>query len=143
MWVGFLSKTVKDESKMQKVFYLSPINDSPTNKSVVRHTMKQALQIKDEVKQPEIVFSFDLAIYKVARQIQSTDKPDSDKIFFNSGKFHLDMASYHADGILIDGCGLMDVLVECEIIASRSVNGLVKGKHYNRCKRVHSLVALE
>ncbi|GFS75833.1 uncharacterized protein TNCV_4665091 [Trichonephila clavipes] len=32
--------------------------------------------------------------------------------------------------------------IESNIIASGSVNGLVEGKHFNRCKRLHPLMAL-
>ncbi|GFW34024.1 uncharacterized protein TNCV_287081 [Trichonephila clavipes] len=33
-------------------------------------------------------------------------------------------------------------MIENNIIASGSVNGLVEGKHFNRCKRLHPLMAL-
>ncbi|GFX11935.1 uncharacterized protein TNCV_2997191 [Trichonephila clavipes] len=33
-------------------------------------------------------------------------------------------------------------MIESNIIASGSVNGLVEGKHFNRCKRLHPLMAL-
>ncbi|GFY59169.1 uncharacterized protein TNIN_490501 [Trichonephila inaurata madagascariensis] len=33
-------------------------------------------------------------------------------------------------------------MIESNIIASGSVNGLVEGKHFNRCKHLHPLMAL-
>ncbi|GFU83084.1 uncharacterized protein TNCV_65541 [Trichonephila clavipes] len=52
------------------------------------------------------------------------------------------MAFFKAIGVFINECGLSHMMIESNIIASGSVNGLVEGKHFNRCKRLHSLMAL-
>ncbi|GFS64120.1 uncharacterized protein TNCV_3944911 [Trichonephila clavipes] len=44
--------------------------------------------------------------------------------------------------VFINECGLFHMMIESNIIASGSVNGLVEGKHFNRCKRLHPLMAL-
>ena len=48
MWVGFNALHVKDDSKMQKIYYLPPINESPTEKSVVFETMQRAQAVASE-----------------------------------------------------------------------------------------------
>ncbi|GFY14285.1 uncharacterized protein TNCV_3614731 [Trichonephila clavipes] len=52
------------------------------------------------------------------------------------------MAFFKAIGVFINKCGLSHMMIESNIIASGSVNGLVEGKHFNRCKRLHPLMAL-
>lgn len=66
MWVGFNSKIVVDESVKQKVSYLTPINASPTNNTVVYETMRQSRIIVKELQQPCIQVTCDLAIAKIA-----------------------------------------------------------------------------
>jgi len=34
------------------------------------------------------------------------------------------------------------MMIESNIIAPGSVNGIIEGKHFNRCKRLHPLMAL-
>lgn len=48
MWTGFQTLLHVDLSPMQKVSYMTTINASPTNKSVVIETMKQALKVADD-----------------------------------------------------------------------------------------------
>ncbi|GFV16753.1 uncharacterized protein TNCV_4419401 [Trichonephila clavipes] len=52
------------------------------------------------------------------------------------------MAFFKAKGDFINECGLSHMMIESNIIASGSVNGSVEGKHFNRCKRLHPLMAL-
>ncbi|GFW31674.1 hypothetical protein TNCV_4683461 [Trichonephila clavipes] len=52
------------------------------------------------------------------------------------------MAYFKAIGNVISDCGLANVMVESSLLANGSVNGFLDGKHFNRCKRLHPLVAL-
>ena len=92
MWVGFNSKVVVDSSPQQKVLYLASIDISPTNTAVVYETMRQCQQIARECQQSYMQVTYDLAIAKVAYQIQSTEKPLFDNLFIHMGGFHIMMA---------------------------------------------------
>ncbi|GFW88475.1 uncharacterized protein TNCV_3552451 [Trichonephila clavipes] len=142
MWTGFNSKIIKDTSPKQKVSYLTPINFSPTNVTVVKHTMEQAQVVGKECNQTYVQVTYDLAIAKIAYKIQSTTKPQFNNLFIHLGSFHLMMAFFKAIGVFINEWGLSHMMIESNIIASGSVNGLVEGKHFNRCKRLHLLMAL-
>ncbi|GFX17272.1 hypothetical protein TNCV_1064741 [Trichonephila clavipes] len=72
MWTGFNSKIIKDTSPKQKVSYLTPINFSPTNVVVVKHTMEQAQVVGKECNQTYVQVTYDLEIAKIAYKIQST-----------------------------------------------------------------------
>lgn len=79
MWVGFNCSMTDNNSSKQIVSYLTPINASPTDRSVVLETMRQSQRICQDVQQTSIQVTYDLAIAKVALQIQSTEKPAFDK----------------------------------------------------------------
>ena len=69
---GYNSLVYYDTSDKQKVLYLTAINESPTNTAVVMETMKQALKVAEECGQEYMQVTYDLAIAKVALQIQCT-----------------------------------------------------------------------
>lgn len=75
MWIGFNHKITIDNSKQQIIDYLPQINESPTKYPVVRETMLRALKVAQECNQENIVVTYDLAIAKMAMQIQITEKP--------------------------------------------------------------------
>lgn len=141
-WVGYNSMIYEDVSATQKISYLTTINCSPTNNSVVLETLKQAMKAADECRQLYMEVTYDLAIAKVAFQIQSIEKPHFNKLFIHIGSFHIMMAFFKAIGKFIEGCGLTTIMVDSEILASGSVNSFLTGKHFNRCKRLHPLVSL-
>lgn len=63
-------------------------------------------------------------------------------MFINFGAFHLFLAYFSAIGKVIAGSGISEVLAECGIIGPWSVKGFMAGRHYNRCKRIHPLLAV-
>ncbi|GFW32685.1 uncharacterized protein TNCV_3679331 [Trichonephila clavipes] len=104
--------------------------------------MEQAQFVGKECNQTYVQVTYDLAIAKIAYKIQSTSKPQFNNLFIHLGSFHLMMAFFKAIGVFINECGLSHMMIESNIIASGSVNGLVEGKNFNRCKRLHPLMAL-
>ncbi|XP_074115522.1 uncharacterized protein LOC141538105 [Cotesia typhae] len=122
MWTGFNCRIIKDNTPKQKVSYLTPINLSPTETSVVKLTMTQAQQVGVECDQKYVQVTYDLAIAKIALKIQATETPKFDNLFIHLGSFHLMMAFFKAIGVFINECGLSHMMVESKIIASGSVN---------------------
>ncbi|GFX20245.1 hypothetical protein TNCV_1438041 [Trichonephila clavipes] len=85
MWTGFNSKIIKDTIPKQKVSYLTPINFSPTNVAVVKHTMEQAQVVGKECNQIYVQVTDDLAIAKIAYKIQSMSKTQFNNLFIHFG----------------------------------------------------------
>lgn len=141
MWVGFYTGITIDDSQSQTVDYLPQINASPTSQSVVYETMLRAKSIAEKCGQNEIIVSYDLGIAKQAMAIQLNEKPTFDNVFVNLGAFHLEAAFFKAVGKYIDGSGIIDILVQAEVLAEGSANGIIDGKHFNRCKRIHPLLS--
>lgn len=45
-------------------------------------------------------------------------------------------------GKFIDSSGISDIMVNSGLIASGSIRGIIGGTHFNRCKKLHPVVAL-
>ena len=142
MWVGFNSLFYKDKLPKQEARYMPNLKEPITSLSVVRQTLLTTQKCAEECHQDYGVVTYDLNAAKPAMQIQATESPRFDTIFIMMGAFHIEMAFFKAIGKLVAESGGMAVLTETEVIAPGSLNGLVSGKHFNRCKRIHPLLAL-
>ena len=142
MWVGWNSDLIPRDDNTQKIWYLPQINMSPTSHAVVVETLKKALRIATECHKKSIVVTYDLAIAKMAYQIQAEEKPKFDSVFVALGAFHLEMAMLHAFGQFIAESGGPHILNECLVLAKGSTKSFQSGKSYKRCKRMHEILAL-
>ena len=82
-----------------------------------------------------------MAIAKLAYHIQATESPAFDAVFFNLGAFHIELAYFNAIGKYIAESGCPYILTVSGVLASSLMNGFLRGKHYNRCKRIHLIFA--
>ena len=71
MWVGWNSSYGSREESMQKVWCLKQMNESPTLTSVVAETLKESQKVAEECNKYSISVTYDLAIAKVAMQLQA------------------------------------------------------------------------
>ena len=102
--------------------------------------MRRSQCIANECGKTSIVVSYDLA--KIAMQIQAEESPKFDDIFVALGSFHIELAFFSAMGKIVSESGAPHLLTECGIFQKGSLNGFLKGKHYNRCKRFHEYLSL-
>ena len=142
MWVGWNSKMFPDEVCSQKVWYLPQINESPTSVAVVAETMRRAQRIAEECKKKSISVTYDLAIAKIALQLQEQESPRFDNVFVALGAFHVKMAAFCIFGKYIAESGGPYILNECHVVEKGSLKSFLSGKGYKRSKRVHQLLAL-
>ncbi|KAK4886112.1 hypothetical protein RN001_002383 [Aquatica leii] len=141
-WTGFNCRIIEDNSPKQKVSYLTQINLSPTNVSVVAYTMEQAQNVGKECGQTYVQVTYGLPIAKIALKIQATEGLKLSNLFIHLGWFHFMMVFFKAVGTFINECGLSHMMIESKIIASGSANGIIEGKHFNRCNRLYPLMSL-
>mgnify|MGYP005983678057 FL=1 len=80
MWLGYNCMVYMDQSEIQKNEYLPQINSSPTSYAIVNETLNMANEISEKCQQNQIIVTYDLAIAKMAMQIQNKDKPKFDHI---------------------------------------------------------------
>ena len=85
MWTGWNSKIFAADNTFPQVWYLPQINASSTSRSVELETMKRSLKIAHEANRQSICVTYDLAIAKMAMQLQYEEKPMFNKIFIALG----------------------------------------------------------
>ena len=101
MWVGWNSRVQPGEDTCQKVWYLPQIDLSPTSNTVVAETLNVAQRIAKDTERDEISVTYDLAIAKLAMQIQAAESPRYDNVFVLMGAFHTEMTFFNALGKFI------------------------------------------
>ena len=94
MLVGWNSRYGPQEESTQKVWYLKQKNESPTSSSVVEETLKRLQKVSEECNKYNISVTYDLAIAKVAMQLQAEEKPTYDNVFIHLGPFHITCAFF-------------------------------------------------
>ena len=132
MWIGWNSCVTPDPFPKQQIGYMENINLPPTRLDVVAKTLKQSQQVAQECQQEYAIVTYDLAVAKLAMQIQLAEAPLYDNVFVCFGVFHIMLAYFSSLGYLLDGSGGPDILTESEVLAAGSLNGFISGKHYNR-----------
>lgn len=142
MWAGWNSLLIPKTGYIHKIWYLPQINESPTSRSVVAETMKRSLNIAAEGGRETIAVTYDLAIAKLAMQIQAEETPKYDAIFVALGAFHIEMAFFSALGKVVAESGGPDILNECEVLAGGSLKSFLHGKNYKRCRKMHDILSL-
>ena len=63
------------------------------------------------------------------------------KLVIRLGAFHTAMSFLGCIGKRFGDAGLQDVLIESEVVAIGSMNGVISGKHYNRAVRSNKLMS--
>lgn len=141
MWTGWNAQASEDPLPIHKIAYMDNISLPPTRLDVVVETMKISQKVAEECGEPYALVTYDLAIAKPAMQIQDHDAPLFDNVFISFGAFHITLAYFGCIGYFLDGSGGANILTETGVLAPGSLNGFLLGKHYNRCKRLHPLLA--
>ena len=77
---------------------------------------------------------------KLGYRIQDQETPLYKQLFVDVGAMHLEMAFFGGVGYIITGSGLLEVLVESEVLGPGSIKGFKLGKYFSRCERLHPLL---
>ena len=111
----------------ESIFYLPQINQSPNSIAVVGETLKRALTFANQSERDSIAVFYDLAIAKIAMQLQAEESPKYDKVFVTMGFFHMELAMLGAIGKYIAESGAGHLLNETYRIEKGSLNGFLHG----------------
>jgi hypothetical protein len=141
MWRGWNTLTTVDDLPKQNIRYMENIHLPPTRLDVVRETLKRSQAVAQECSQKDVVVHYDLAIAKPAMQLQSTEAPRFDNVFIYFGPFHIEMTYFACVGYFLEASGGPQILNDTDVLAQGSLNGFLSGGHFNRCKRIHTLLA--
>ena len=136
-----LTETSKNSSVQQSAInYMAPVFASVTENVTVQHIVKLSQQASREVHQQYTVVTFDLAVAKKAYSLVWQSPEEFSDVIVRMGSFHLTCAFIGALGKKMRCTGLEEVLMESGIRASRSIEQVLTGKHYNHALPVHRVV---
>ena len=141
LWTGWNCLVTEDQLPLQRIGYMENINHPPTQLDVIVETLCISQKVAEECGEKYAIVTYDLAIAKPALQIQSQESPTYDNVFICFGAFHISLAYFGCLGNFVDGSGGPNILTESGVLAPGSLRGFLLGKHYNRCKRLHPLLA--
>eukprot|EP00794_Sanderia_malayensis_P000765 gene765-55_t len=142
-WTGFNTRLEDDKKTLppqSKVGYLPVIDASPTEFSTVNEILKRSEAIADKLELKYVCLVFDEAIYSKVQQIRWKEERYLSRFVVRLGHFHMVMSFCGAISKFFKDAGLKDILIESEIVAAGSINGILPGKHYNRSVRSHKVV---
>ena len=109
--------------------------------SIVLTILQKSIQIADKLELEAIVIVMDQAIYSKAQLIRWKNAQFMKKLVIRLGAFHTAMSFLGCIGKHFGDAGLQDVLIESEVVATGSLNGVISGKHYNRAVRSNKLMS--
>ena len=111
-----------------------------TEYSTVQECLRHAEQATIEVGQHYVFSTFDLGVCMKAYPLLWNFPQRFDRHIVLIGTFHLNMAYLKMIGKKMEGSGLSDILVECNLISPGSIQGVVTGKHFNRSTYCHKVM---
>jgi hypothetical protein len=139
-WSGFFTQLTTLVPDKSRIGYLPIIDGSPTDLGVVNAVLSQSIDIADKLNQNSIVVVMDEAVYAKAQLIRWTDDVFQNRLVLRLGEFHVIMCFLGIIGKRFQDGGLRDILIESNIVAEGSINGVLSGKHYNRSIRSMKIV---
>ena len=95
-----------------------------------------------ETHQEYGVVTYHLDVALNAYSIQTLDAPRFDKLLIMLGNFHSELGLYGVIGTFINESGVEYMLTVAWILAEGSLMSFIRGKYYNRCVRIHDILAL-
>ena len=119
-----------------KIDFLPFIDMNPSDTSTVFTTLSFISDMCDREK-TKCVLTFDQPLWLTAMILKSEYKMN--EIFLLLGNFHTQMAFHATIGYLMKNTGLKEMM-SC-VYASLSVDGILKGKSFERAVRAHDLVS--
>ena len=138
-WTGF-NINISQPLPVSVIHYLPVIEASPTDLSTVNHILSDAVTHADRLECDSVMVVFDQAIYSKVQQIRWANKAIEQRLVPRLGEFHTVMCFLSAIGKRFKLAGLEDVLIESNVVAPGSMNGVLSGHMYNRSIRAHKIL---
>ena len=138
-WAGFNAILYPKMPKVSNIGYCPMVDGSSNEYSTIYTVLKHAQKISTVMGQADTVITFDLAIYRKAKEIQWRFPNEFSNVVVRMGGFHIALNFLSLLGKKYADSGLEDLLIESGVYAAGSTSALMKGKSYNRGIRAHKL----
>ena len=134
-WI--ISQVEKTDSKKTSMTYLPPISSPITEYDTIIQMFKISRELAKQSNMSYTHITLDAgAAIKAFHVIWNRPSCWRD-IIIHLGDFHAMMAFFAVIGRLISNSGFKEVLFQSGHCTSGSINGIISGKHYNKCWLVH------
>ena len=131
---------VKDITPIQKIEYMKLITLPPTRTNVVRESMIELHNVSADCGSKYTIITSNLAIAKVAKQIQCKEQLLSILFLVMFGRFHMEQNVSSAIRKIQKGKG-DHILSEKGAIATGSLHQFLIEKVYYWCHQIHTLLS--
>lgn len=122
------------------IHYLPIIESPATDLTTIKTILQRSIELADKLRLEKIVLVFDQAIYSKIQEMRWTNDEYCSRTIVRLGEFHTAMAFLGILGKRFGAAGFSDIMIEANIVASGSMNGVLSGHHYNRSMRSHKLM---
>ena len=140
-WSAFNAIKFSDKIPQKSIIGYCPVIDAaPTELSTVYTLLCRSLDMAKQLGQQSALVVLDQAIYAKAIEITWNHTEEFKNIVLRMGAFHISCNFLGVIGKRFGDAGLADVLVESNIVAAGSINGVIDGTHYNRAVRAHKIM---
>ena len=136
-FAGFQSLLHRPVMKSKPYYFLT--FPKPPKKSVTHEVMMRLLDVVEEKNMPFIQLVGDQPVYTIIVQLRNENKEKFKKIIPILGPFDTQVSFITAINKRFSGSGLSDIIVAADIIADKSVDQAMRGKHYRRIVRALQL----
>ncbi len=139
-WSGFISETGSQPQKLTTIDYYPVIPNSITEYRTVAECHRYAEKATDEVQQNYVITTFDLGVCMKAYPLVWNNVEKYQRHIILVGSFHAACAYLKMIGKKMRCSGLEDVMIEAGLIGSRSLEGVMTGRHYARSINCHKVM---
>ena len=136
-FAGFQASMSDEVTKSKPYYWLT--FPKPPHKSVTHEIMTRLLNIIEEKNIPFVLLTGDQPVYTLIVQLRNENKEKFNKIIPIYGPFHTQVAFTTAITKRFEGSGFSDIFVSASIIAAKSVDQAMRGKHFRRIVRALQL----
>ena len=123
-----------DQCTKSKPFYWLTL-PKPPHKSVLHEVMERLRKVILEREMPFCQLVGDQPVYTLIVQLRNENLEKFHNIIPVLGAFHTQVAFITTIAKRFEGSGLSDIIVSADIIADKSVDSALRGKHYRRIVR--------
>ena len=116
------------------------IDASTTRMDTVNTILEQSVVITDSLELDSLVLVMDQDIHSKAQQIRWQNDLFKDRLVIRVGDFHTSMTYLDTIGKCFQYSGFEDILIEADIIAPSSINGILREHHYNRIIKANKMM---
>lgn len=136
-WLSIVANEQVEPTPRTHITYLPPIHRPITDYDTVVEYLSQVQSFARQVNMPFVHLTLDVGAVAKAFQVVWNFPEEYKNVIIHIGDFHLMQENFGIMGQLISNSGFEDIVFQAGLCASGSLNGVLRGKHYNRAWTVH------